>query len=311
MHRRITFQGDSVAITTLAKELEPLDGVIGLAQQRGASLKPAGDVLQVDVLNSTADEVLRRARPRLDDDAVNLTVVILQSNAIIDRRRAHLIETDGDESLWEEMESDLRNHGRVSVNYVLLMALGGVISAAGLLVESVTQAIALVGASIIAPGFEPIAKLTQGLVLRQTNVCGRALLSVGVGYGVLFAAAFLTVLALSLANPGHPHAALLAQPVLEPLTHLDAAPLVTSACAAVAGIVMVVSLRDLYVVGPLMVLVLISGAALAGAALAVGEWGIALGALRRVGSDLALIVVLGAAVFYWKQRRFHRRRPLT
>ena len=84
----------------------------------------------------------------------------------------------------------------------------------------------------------------------------------------------------------------------------------TSGCAAVAGILMVVSLRDLYVVGPLMVLVMISGVALVGAALARGEASLALAALERVGVDVALIVGLGAAVFAWKQRRFHRRRPL-
>jgi hypothetical protein len=69
-------------------------------------------------------------------------------------------------------------------------------------------------------------------------------------------------------------------------------------------------LRDLYVVGPLMVLVMISGVALVGAALARGEGMLALAALERVGVDVALIVGLGAGVFAWKQRRFHRRRPL-
>jgi hypothetical protein len=78
-----------------------------------------------------------------------------------------------------------------------------------------------------------------------------------------------------------------------------------------AGVIMVVSLRDFYVVGPLMLLVLISGVALAGAALALGEGGIALGALGRTGCDLGLLVVLGGAVFHWKQRHFHRRRPLA
>jgi len=81
--------------------------------------------------------------------------------------------------------------------------------------------------------------------------------------------------------------------------------------AAVAGIIMIVSLRDLYVVGPLMVLVLISNVGLTGAALALGEFRLALSALERAGVDVAAILVLGGAVFYWKQRGFHRRRPLT
>jgi hypothetical protein len=50
--------------------------------------------------------------------------------------------------------------------------------------------------------------------------------------------------------------------------------------------------------------------ALTGAALALGQWEMAVGALRRVGADLILVIVLGASVFWWKQRSFHRRRPL-
>src|SRR4051812_32790099 len=175
MHRRITFQGHSAALTALAAELQPLEGVIALAHHARGSAKPVGDVLQVDVLNSYADDVLRRARPAVDDQDVELSVVISQSTAIVDRARAHLIAKDADETLWEEMEADLRNHGRVSANYVVLMALGGIIAASGFLLESVTQAIAFVGAAIIAPAFEPVAKLAQGAVLRQPKVCGRAL----------------------------------------------------------------------------------------------------------------------------------------
>jgi hypothetical protein len=114
----------------------------------------------------------------------------------------------------------------------------------------------------------------------------------------------------ALAGPGALQAKLLAQPVLRIFTHVEAGSLVTSGCAAVAGILMVVSLRDLYVVGPLMVLLPISGVSLIGAALALGQPRVAWGALGRVGVDLVLIVILGAAVFYWKQHRFHRRRPL-
>jgi hypothetical protein len=310
MHRRITFQGNSAALSALAKQLEPLEGVIALAHHRQGSVKPPGDVLQVDVLNSHADDVLRRARPAVDDEAVEVSIVIFQSTAIVDRARGHLIAKDADETLWEEIEADLRNHGRVSVNYVLLMALGGIIAASGFLLEPVTQAIAFVGAAIIAPAFEPAAKLTQGLVLRQMKVCGRALVSMAVGYAVLCATAFVTMTVLSRLDD-HAHATLLAQPALKPLTEFLAPPLLMSGAAAVAGIVMIVSLRDLYVVGPLMVLVLISNLSLAGAALALGEGGIALGALGRLAGDLVLIVVLGGGVFYWKQRAFHRRRPLT
>jgi hypothetical protein len=311
MHRRISFHGDAGALGTLAHQLNSIEGVIGLTHHRGASMKPAGDVLEVAVLNRDADEVLRRAQPHLEAPGSSLAVVISQSTSMFERAHHHLIETDADEVLWEEMEADLRNHGRVSVNFVILMALGGIVSVCGLLMSPVPRAIALVGAAIIAPGFEPLAKLAQGLALRQGRLCVRGLLSVGVGYGALCAAAFLTVLALSWAGVGDARVALTSEGVRGPLTEIEPIGTLASAGAAIAGIMMVVSLRDFYIVGPLMVLVLISGMALAGGALAVGEGGVALAAVERVGVDVVLLLGLGAGVFYWKQRSFHRRRPLS
>jgi hypothetical protein len=311
VHHRITFQGDSAALRKLADQIQPLDGVVGLALEAGGSLKPRGDVLQVEVLNSFVDEVLRRARPAVDDERAEVAIIIGQSTAVIDRARAHLIHKDADEIVWEEMEADLRNHGRISWNYTALMALGGIIAAVGFLSDTVSQAIAFVGSAIIAPAFEPVAKLAQAIVLRQLNVCGRALSSLAVGYGVAIAAAFLTITALSWGDVGHTRNGLLERPVLDALIHVSAPPLLMSGAAAIAGVVMIVSLRDLYVVGPLMVLVLLPNITLVGAGLALRDGALALAALRRLGLDVLLVVVLGGAVFYWKQRAFHRRRPLS
>src|SRR4051812_15446874 len=112
MHRRITLQGDGRAIEALAARLAPVEGVLALVHHPGRSLKPPGDLLQIDVLNRDADEVLRQARHPLEDQGTPLTIVISQSTAIIDPAHAALIHADADEALWEEMESDLRNHGR-------------------------------------------------------------------------------------------------------------------------------------------------------------------------------------------------------
>jgi hypothetical protein len=310
MHRSITIHGDAHAIRELAHDLPAIEGVIAVEHKPDASLKPKGDVLQVQVLNRAADEVLRRARPHVEGPQPRLVIAMAQATAIIDPKHRHLIETDADEMLWEEMEADLRNHGRISANYLLLMAIGGIIASVGLTVDPVSQAIAFVGASIIAPAFEPVAKFTQALVLRNFAVCGRALLAIAVGYAVLFLGALGVFFALSRADVDHYRALLHAQEVVPELM-LRLGPLVTSAGAAIAGIIMVVSLRDLYVVGPLMVLVIIPGLALAAASLAVADVSTALGALRRVGADLGLVVVLGGGVFLWKQRSVHRRRPLS
>src|SRR3954451_11866378 len=107
MHRRITFHGHSDSIRALARELVPLDTVIALSHHQDRSLKPPGDVLEIEVLNRGADEVMRRARPRMEDRAPGLAIAISQSTALVEREHRDLIEHDADEAMWEEMESDL------------------------------------------------------------------------------------------------------------------------------------------------------------------------------------------------------------
>jgi multisubunit Na+/H+ antiporter MnhE subunit len=86
--------------------------------------------------------------------------------------------------------------------------------------------------------------------------------------------------------------------------------LVISAAAAAAGAQMIVSLRDIYVVGPLMALVLIPSASYLGCAIVSADWSVAARALRRLGVDAGFVVAASALVFWIKQRRVHKRRPL-
>jgi hypothetical protein len=307
MHKELIFSGDPQTLRAMGDSLQTMDHVIGVSLQKGASIKPAGDVLVVHTLNRGADEVLRLASQATR--AGRIEIVICSANAFIAPLRRTVIGHDIDEALWEEMESGLRNHGRISPNYLLLMFLGGVIASVALFLAPVEQAIAAVAASIIAPGFEPVAKISQGIALGRGHMVGRGALAVLAGYATLIAAAALTTLLLAglgEANDAH----LRAQPILSSLTTFGARPLLTSACAAIAGAMMVVSLRDVYVVGPLIALVLIPGAALVGVALALHDTDLALRALTRIGADIALVIGFGIGVFFWKQKHIHRRDPL-
>lgn len=85
-----------------------------------------------------------------------------------------------------------------------------------------------------------------------------------------------------------------------------------SAGGAIAGLVIVTAFRHAVLAGALIALALVPAAALVGAGLAAGEVVMALAALRRVGLDVLLVIVLGGAVVLLKQRLIHHnRRPLT
>jgi hypothetical protein len=300
LHRNFRISGDVQVLRDLARRLEPLAEIITLALDEDGALKPRGGVLAVQALNRSADSVLLAASQAAQQGKI--VIEIGSSSSLVDTVRQEQIDHDADEMLWEEMEQNLRNQGRLSPNALVLMALGGACAAAGVTQPTLMQVTAFVAASIIAPGFDSIAAIALGTVLRRWRVVRRAALSTLVGYVALFAAAALTYFLMRAPAPGN-------DGVVQ-LLSLEGETLVIAGSSAVAGAIMIVSLRDIYVVGALIGLVLVPTAALAGCAAATGAWDMVWKALRLVLLDGALVVVASALVFWLKQRTVHRRLPL-
>jgi hypothetical protein len=93
--------------------------------------------------------------------------VISEVGAIVDPEHEDIVGKDADEGIWEEAEAEVRHQGQLTQNFLLLMALGGAVGATGFVLESTPQTISIVAASVIAPGFEVVARIPFGLVLRR------------------------------------------------------------------------------------------------------------------------------------------------
>src|SRR5690606_5730860 len=103
------------------------------------------------------------------------------------------------------------------------------------------------------------------------------------------------------------HGQLVAEPIVSSLTSWKANSLLPSIVAAAAGGLMLASLRDTYVVGPLMVLAVIPASGLVGVSVACGDLRLAGAALARAGVDVLFVLLMVAAVFAWKQKSKHKR----
>jgi len=309
MHRTLELTVPPAVTDALQRELVALDEVIGLSVQLGASKKPAGDVLTVHVLNRGADEVLRRAAAAVPD-AKALSVVTSEAISFISPADHHAVDDDRDEAIWEEMESGLRHQGRITTNYLLLMGLGGVICALGLVAEPVPQALAFVASAVIAPGFDPMTKVPLGLALRRWRLVWHGLQSVLAGYAVLVVAAAGTMAALVAHGDSSAHA-LATNPEVQHLAHPGLPELLIGAAGALAGLVTLAAFRRSFQAGPLIAMAFIPAAALIGAGPAVGRFDLALEGLERFGADWGFIVGLGVPFIWLKQRFVHRRAPLV
>ena len=309
MHRTLAITVPPTSTDTLSAQLAELEEVIGLTVARGASVKPAGDVLTVHVLNRGADEVLRRARAAVPERN-GLSVVTAEATSFISPADHKVVDSDADEAIWEEMASGLRHQGRITVNYLALMALGGIICAVGLVAEPVPQAVAFVASAIIAPGFDPMTNIPLGLVLRRWRLIRHGLSSVLVGYAVLVAAAAATMAVLVAAGESSA-AQLAANSEVMSLIHPNLPALLVAGAGALAGVVMLAAFRRSFQAGPLIATAFIQAAALIGAGLAVGRYDLALEGLERFGADWGFIIGLGVPFLWLKQRFLHRRQPLV
>jgi hypothetical protein len=309
VHHQIDMTVPDEATDELVKALEDHDGVLAVTLQRGGSVKPAGDVLSVHVLNRSIDSVLAAIERAREHGPI--TVATVRTESVIATGAQDAIEKDADESPWEEFERTLRHHGRMSINYLLLMGIGGAIAVAGLLSPPVPQALALAASAIIAPAFEPVAKFGVALLRGNLERTGRALTSMLVGYLILAATggvAFLVLRALGLAKPGVLASSEGVHMVVDP----TAADWLVGAGGALAGLIIITSFREAVLAGALIALALVPAAALVGIGVVSGDWTLALGGLKRTAADMGLVVVLGGAVVLFKDRFVHHgRRPLA
>jgi hypothetical protein len=301
MHRSIEITVNATHTDTLIEELEKIEDVIGLSVLRGISVKPPGDVLTVHVLNRGSDEVWRRAQ------AVQAhTVTSSELISLVSPQEQKKVESDVDEAVWEEMDANLRHQGKITLNYLLLMALGGAVAAASFTAEPVNQAIMLVAASVIAPGFEPIAHIPFGIVLRHWRAVRRGIVSMVAGYLALVAGAAAAFGVLRMTGVDTV-AKFLKSPEVRQIADPTATDMLVSACAALIGVVMLTAYRRHVIAGPLIVLKVIPAAAVIGAALATGQFQFIDQGLRRWALDVFFIVVLGVLFMLFKQATLHRR----
>ena len=307
MHRTIEASVPSASTDAIVRELERNAFGVGLNVLRQASIKPPGDTLLIHVLNRGADDVLRTLRQHMAGDS--FSIVTSEVASISDPEHQSAIDHDIDEAIWEEMETGLRHNGRLTSNYLLLMALGGVIAAVGFVSPVHNQVIAFVAASIIAPGLEPLAKLPLGIVLRRGDVAWVGLKASVGGYGLLALAAALTFRLLLLVGDVEA-ATFLEHEATASLLDPKFMDMLVSLAAAAASILMYLAYRRNVIAGPLIALILIPAAAAVGMSMAIGEWGLAGEIAKRLGADVAMVVGAGLVLIYAKQKLVHKRSPL-
>lgn len=306
MPRSVTISIPRDRSDALVEELSSLEGVVSLTRQRRASIIPPGDLVAVDVVNSSISplfDVLSRHGAGTDD-AVSVTTT--EPLAVVSASSSSALARDPATTSFEEVEATLERESNMRANKVAAMATAGAIATVGLLTGSVHV---VVGAMVIAPGFEPFVKVAFRVTGRGRSF-GRAFTDIAAGWSALFAGALAAALVLrgSGISATTPSASYLdGSDLLAYWRELTGSATTTAVLAAAAGTVLVVASRAVLTGGVMIALALVPGAALAAIGLVDGDLALAADGALRWAHDAAIVTAVATAVLAGYRRARGRR----
>lgn len=284
----------------LIRDLRDADGIVGLALQRGASLKPPGDVLTVHATNEGLLKLLSLL-PNYHLGA-ETSVVTSEPRSLVSETSQGQIDAETNEASWPEMASLLRRETNVSSNYMMAMFFAGLIAAVGLWTDTVHI---VVGAMVIAPGFEPIIRVPFGLLWRRDASWKQGLSSIGLGYLALLSGAAAALLVLSIAQPSG--GAVGSREWVQYWSSIQFSSVLVALGAGAAGAAIIAAQRSVLTAGVMIALALVPSASIVGMALVAGEFPLAANGLLRWCVDAGCVVLAGGLVFLLKRYHSHRQ----
>ncbi len=289
----------------LIEQLRDLDGVVGLGLQRGASLDPQGDVVTIHATNDGTRNVLDLlVEMRVTEGG---SIQTSQPRSLISPQYQNGIDRESNETIWEEMAFLLRLDTNLAANYLLLMALSGGVAAVGLWTNTLHI---VIGAMVIAPGFEPLLRIPFGLVAGPRVLASRGLTSTLAGYGSLAVGAAITLLVLRLVDPGT-STDLETRSWVRYWSSVTGSGVVLSLIAGAAGAVVVTAQRSVLTAGVMIALALIPSMSIVAMAAVTGDFPLAGRGLMRWAVEAGSVLVAGALVLGLKQLLVHRRAALS
>lgn len=301
MPRQIEFAGSPADCAQLLERFRDHRGVARISLQTGVSLVPQGDVLTIEAANQASTEIVN-VLSELDLLHTG-AVTISEPNATIRADAAEAINEEGNDAIWEEIGAMMRQDTNPSFNFLALMALAGAVAAFGIVSDTIHI---VVGAMLIAPGFEPLLRIMFG-VLGSPHSITAGLRGTAYGYATLaIAAAVAAPIALFLNDMS---AAQLADGYWANYWSSTKAPgVATSLLAGIAGGVIVTSRMKVLATGVMVALAIIPSMALIGMGLTTGNLDLTLGAAGRWAADVICVLIGGGAIMALKRTFLHRRR---
>lgn len=304
MPRSIEVSVDPTKADEILERVKDVDGVVGLARQAGASLLPPGDIVTIRTTNDATRAVLEVLRDL--DVAEGGSVQTSAPRSVVDRTHQRAIDHETNETTWNEMAFLLRLDTNNGQNYLATMFLAGAIAAVGLWTDTLHL---IVASMVVASAFEPLVRISFGLVAGPRSLVASGIASTIAGYAMLALGGAVALLVLRAVDPGAAPA-LASRRWVQYWTYVPTTGVIVSVFAAAAGTFIVIGQRSVLSTGVMIALALIPSMSLVGMGLVSGDLALAGQGFVRWAVDAGLILVVSAAVLLAKRALVHRHAAL-
>jgi hypothetical protein len=281
--------------------VQNLPGVHGIKLQKGVSLSPPGDEITVDLVSTRLPELMRRIK------ATKCFSVVTRDSLSYIIKGSGKINTDPNVAAWEEIEWLLGKESNINnIQMILVMFACGIIAACGM----ITNALHLViGAMMIAPGFEPLLRMSLGVVTRSRSF-EQGFKDALKGYTAMILGAMLATWVFMLCKEPVPEGKglyLASHSLLQFWTSTSVPSVMVTAAASIAGTLLVILNRSVLTSGVMVALALIPTATFFGMGLATTDWQLAQNALLQFSLQVSMVLIISMLIFSLKQLLVERR----
>ena len=303
LHVRVVSPQDLTPRLVSALTGEP--GVRNLVVLPGAARRPDGDAVQFDLLNESANPVLRQLRRLHTGSRGSVTVgevnVALDGprNATETRRYARRERIP----VWAVVEGTIRANAAYPPSFYILLVAAGLIAAVGILTNS---QILVVGAMVVGPEYFAIIAAALGCSKRDWPLVRESLTALSRGFLAAVVASFLFALVIRAAGVAPAAFRDGTRPVAELINSPNIYSVIVAVLAGVVGVVSLTESRANALIGVFISITTLPAAASIGLSVAFSSWHDAAGSLYQLLLNVVILVAVGAAGLSAQRGIWHR-----
>lgn len=282
-------------------------GVSEIARTEGASLVPEGDVIVLQAVRESVEELLEKLHGLhiASQGSLSVSAPELVISDRLDQADREVAGDGADAIIWDEVEKDTNADSKLTWSYLVFLIIAVQLAAIGIVTDST---IAIVGAMVVGPEFGPLAGLALALVDRRWKLARRAAVALLVGFPIAMAVTALATIVSVWLGLFDPATVLSGSRSTEFIYHPGPYSFIVAVLAGAAGMLSLIGRKSAALVGVFISVTTVPAAGYVAVALVLGEQGRATGSVLQLFLNVAGIVV-SAAVVLFVYRVVRRKRP--